>query len=133
MVELFVFPDTTALVCSALTDRLDRPAGTLVPEQRPDEFFRVLRTGGPRHTIVSDAAQVTVESWAATEAAAHDMAQLARAVLHTLPGTVVDGVPVYRVDEISGPGNLPDPLSNHPRYSQTFAVHTRGATQEEES
>lgn len=133
MVELIVFPDTVALLCGVLEDECAVPAGTRVPNPRPATFLRLDRTGGPRQTLVSDAAQVTVESWAASEAAAHDLAQLARAVLHTLPGTVVDGVAVYRVDEVSGPANLPDPLSDQARYSQTFAVHVRGATQGESS
>jgi hypothetical protein len=53
------------------------------------------------------------------------MAQLARAVLHDLLGTVVDGVLVCKVDEFSGPVNLPDPLSDQPRYTQTFSVALR--------
>jgi len=131
--ELIVFGDTVALVASVLAAGCDVPTGTRVPTDRPSTFIRVIRTGGPRSNLVTDAAQITVESWADTDGEAHDLAQLARAVLHALPGDVVDGVPVYRVEEFSGPADLPDPLSNQSRYSQTFAVHTRGATQEEAS
>lgn len=120
------FPDTTAVVCTYLNGLLAQPVLTRIPDPRPATFVRVLRTGGPRRNLVTDQAQVTVESWAASDEEAHDLAQLARAHLHELPGQTVNDALVFRVDEVSGPADLPDPISEQPRYSQTFTVALRG-------
>lgn len=104
----------------------DVPARSLVPADRPTEFYRVIRTGGIHMARLVDRAQVAVESWAADIDRAHDLAQLARQAMHAAVGEVVDGVTIYQVEELSGPGRLPDPVSDQPRYTQTFTVMLRG-------
>lgn len=126
MTEPIVFPDATAAVCTWLDSQLLEPVGSKVPNPRPTRFVTVARTGGPKRNLVTDEAQITVESWGATDEQAHDTAQAARAYLNAMIGQIVNGSPVYRVDELSGPANLPDPLSEQPRYSQSFAVAIRG-------
>lgn len=124
MIETIVFPDAVALVCDHLRTRLSpTPVVARVPATRPAAFIRIQRVGGVRRSLVADEATLTVESWAATEQAAHDLSQLARAHIHAMPG----GGDVYRVTEFSGPALLPDPLSDQPRYSLTVAVVTVGA------
>lgn len=124
MIETIVFPDAVSIVCDHLRTELSpTPAVSRVPTTRPDTFVRVQRVGGVRRNLVTDEATLTVEAWAATEQAAHDLSQLARAHVYAMPG---DG-DVYRVTEISGPSLLPDPLSDQPRYSFTVAVATVGA------
>lgn len=124
--EAIAFPDAVAAVVTWLEAHVDEPVRSKVPNPRPDAFYTVTRTGGPRRNIVTDAAQITVESWALSDEGAHDMAQIARAHLHTIAGEIVNGSPVYRVDELSGPARLPDPLSEQPRYSQSFELAIRG-------
>lgn len=85
----------------------------------------VLRTGGERRNLIADDAQVAIECWGATDAAAHDLCAQARGLLHALAGTVVDGVAVYRVDEVAGPALLPDPDAGVPRYTATFSLTLR--------
>lgn len=126
MTEVITFPDTEALVISYLNGLMVEPVHSEIPNPRPTSFVTVTRTGGPKRNIVTDGAQVTVDSWGATKAQAHDTAQEARALLNALPGQSVSGVAFYRVDELSGPADLPDPLSNTPRYSQSFVVALRG-------
>ncbi len=126
MTEVIVFPDTVALVVTHLGDNLDEPVYSRIPNPRPAEFVTVQRTGGPRRNLVTDEAQITVDSWAQTPAEAHDLAQLARAYINSLPGQQVDGVAIYKSDELAGPADLPDPLSDQPRYSQSFAISARG-------
>ena len=129
MGEVIVFPDAEQLVAGYLSSQLDgRPVGTRVPNPRPDRFHVVKRTGGPRATLVTDAAQLTVESWSIVESQAATDAQMARALILALPGETLDGQQVIAVTEFSGPANLPDPASGQPRYSQTLAVHLRGTT-----
>jgi hypothetical protein len=126
--DYIVFPDTVALLCDYLNAQTGIDTGRSVPHDRTDSstFLRLQRTGGPRHTLVSDAATVIVESWAPTPEEAHDLAQEVRALVNALQGQIVDDVPVYLVNEVSGPADLPDPLSNQSRYTQTFEVHVRG-------
>lgn len=128
MTDLFVFPDAAAVVCVALVEELDVQAGTKVPNPRPTEFVLARRTGGPRLNLVADDAQISIECWAATDEAAHDLAQRARSVVHAMRGTVVDGVTVYRVAEFTGPQDLPDPISHQPRYVFTVSIAMRGST-----
>lgn len=132
MAERILFPDAVDAVMEALTAQLlalgfsGVPVLTRVPAARPGRFVVALRTGGPRANLVTDAAQITLEAWAAGEAEAHDLAQAARAIVGGLAGTVTSGVTFYAVTEISGPANLPDPVSDQARYSWTMIVNVRG-------
>ena len=121
-----LFGDTTAVVVAALDAALAAPVYGRVPNPRPVSFVRVDRTGGPAENLVVDGAAIVVESYAETDAEAHDLAQLARQALKAAQATTVDGAQVYRVTEASGPGRLPDPLSDQPRWTQTFTVQVRG-------
>jgi hypothetical protein len=128
---LIVFPDAEQLLCDWLrTSLLNRgynvPVTTSVPATRPPSFVRLMRTGGARRTLVSDAAQITVESFAAKESAALMLATMCRALIHAAPGQLAAAM-VYRVEELAGPQNLPDPTTTQARYTQTFEVHLRGA------
>ncbi|MFT9821152.1 hypothetical protein [Lysinibacillus sp. NPDC056185] len=127
------FPDVEALLCVWLRAQLAArgrpvPVATRVPNPRPPAFVTVQRHGGIRATRVSDSPQVGVECWGASDADAHDLAQLVRALLGSLPGQQLDGLPVYRVQEWSGPANLPDPASEQPRYVFELQIHIRGST-----
>lgn len=130
------FPDAEAIVRTVLLAGQpvfghDGPVSTAIPNPRPAEFTRLLRTGGPWRDIVTDEATVIVESWAADNPSAVALAQINRALLHAAHGTVVAGVTIYTVNEFSGPSNLPDPSSDQARYTQTFSIALRGTTAEE--
>lgn len=122
---LVVFPDVEALVVTALNAAFaTRMSGvrwsTKVPNPRPDEFGRVLRTGGPAETLVTENAQITLEGWALTEARASAILNLGRAIAFEFNGTL------FGVTEIGGPINLPDPDSSQYRYTATLGVRARG-------
>ena len=103
------------------------PVSTAVPNPRPDHFYRVQRTGGVRRSRVTDAPIVVLESWGEDEDEARGMAEKGRAAMAALQSTKPDGVhQVYDVTESSGLVNLPDPLSDQARYTQTFELHIRG-------
>lgn len=125
MSEVIIFADAAATVIDFLAAGFaerDEDAEVLprTPNPRPERFVVVDRTGGVSRSVVVDHAQVTVESWGTSDEDAHDLAQLCRGLLLSRP---------YRVVEISGPANLPDDKSDHPRYSQTFLVAMRGAAE----
>lgn len=127
-----VFSDATALLVAAVGDGLVANSDTAtvhgkVPNPRPDRFVTVRRVGGPRLLPMVDEATVQVDSWALRMDDAMDLASLVRAVMHGLRGRVVDGVTVYRVQELAGPSELPDPDSDQPRVRQNFAVMLRGS------
>lgn len=102
-----------------------------VPNPRPDTFIRVLRTGGSSNTgggsaAPLDLAQLTVESWAPDSDTAEANAQTVRHHINNLVGLSLSGHAVYKVVELSGPGELPDPLSNSRRSTWSVQVWIRG-------
>lgn len=129
MNEPILFPDAVALAVTFLAGLLGEHVGQDVPPDHTidDTCVTVLRTGGPRRNLVTDDAQLTIETWAPTSTEAHDLAQLTRAHMLSLAGEVIDGVAVYRVGELAGPQNLPDPESDQPRYTFSVSVAVRGA------
>lgn len=125
-----VMPDAVAVVTGYLRAALavagePVPVVSRVPSPRPARFVRVERVGGMRQTVVSDRPRLDIHAWAETEAAAADLAELVRALVHAIPG-VRGGVPVYTVREVGGPQWLPDPESGCPRYAFAVEIHMRG-------
>jgi hypothetical protein len=132
MPEPFVFPDAVALICDYLRDTLPvyghTPAvGSRIPNPRPTNLVQVHRVGGPRLNIVSDDIMLSVDCWAGRAETAHDLAQTCRALIFALEGEQLGDTVVYRIAEVAGPYDLPDPLSDQPRYTFTTLVAMRGA------
>lgn len=125
------FPDVEAVLVGWLPDALSAhgvnvPVSTKVPNPRPSRFVRILRTGGPQQTLVTDGAQVTVEVWDDSGPSAAATARVVRAVLANVRNvTTPSGDLIYRTDEFSGPALLPDPSGQH-RYTWTLRLHMRG-------
>ncbi|QDG88866.1 hypothetical protein [Pseudarthrobacter sp. NIBRBAC000502770] len=123
MAEGVKFPDVPQLVCDHLRASpllTGLHIGTKVPPTRPAEFILVLRTGGPRETIRSEAAQITVEAWAQDKARASSLLNDARAVLNAADAKV------FGVREFGGPGDLPDPTTAQIRFTMSFQIRARG-------
>jgi hypothetical protein len=131
--EVVVFPDAITVVATYLRAQLPSHGytgihvGSRVPDPRPARFVRVDRVGGAKPNLVTDAATLVVEAWAADEPAAHTLAQVCRGLVHAMEGTTQSGVPIYRVNEFAGPATLPDPTSDQARATQTLQVHLRGS------
>lgn len=129
-----VFPDVVALVLARFNEELPAligspvPCGNRVPSPRPERFVRVQRQGGTRITIVTEAAQVAIEAWGPDVAAAGELAQACRSVLFAMKGRTFDGIPVYLVEDVGGPAEVADPLSDQPRSQFSVSVHLRGRT-----
>lgn len=134
MTEYIVFPNAeniTILAIRAAFTAMDEAAGV---HKRPptdrtpaSRFVTVRRTGGPRHTLVTDAAQLTIEAWGTDEDDAQALSEKARAAVKAMAGTVQSTVQVYFVNEFNGPANDPDPISSQSRFVQTVQVSMRGA------
>lgn len=135
MAETLVAPDAVALSIAWLSQELPQvpdqspvPVTRLVPDPRPPSFVTVRLLGGEGRdgsNVPLDRPQVAVEAWAPTAAQAHDLAQNARAVMHAARGVVHSGTQVYRVEELGGPVDLPDPLSNQPRVTFSLLLTVR--------
>lgn len=129
-----IFPDAVALALDQLNVELPIilgeavPTGNRVPSPRPERFVRVQRQGGTRITVVTEAAQLAVEAWAADVAGAQQLAQVCRSILHGMKGRTFGGIPVYRVEDVGGPAEVADPLSDQPRAQFAVAIHLRGQT-----
>jgi hypothetical protein len=133
MSQMLLFPDVAAMAVKATVDGLAAAGhggvhvGTMVPTPRPPEFVRISRAGGVRRNLVTEDARIVVEAWAGSGPEATDLAELVRSILHALRGTVDDnGVPVYRVDDVEGPADDPDPISDQPRYQFAVSLTVRG-------
>lgn len=122
MAEGVQFPDAELAVCNLLRNPLlgGLPVVADIPATRPPEFVRVIRTGGPRETLRSEAPILAIEAWAQKKARAVEIANQARAVLGAADGQV------FGVTELAGPGYLPDPQSTQIRYTFTVQARIRG-------
>lgn len=128
--QAIVFPSAVKTTVDYLRDELAQLGNTnpvvhSIPATRPARFVRVLRTGGVRHTLVTDGAQLTIECWADRADHAETDAQTVRALINVMPYRATDTI-VYLVEELSGPADLPDPLSNQARQTWSVIVHLRG-------
>lgn len=124
MVQTLVFPDIEDLLSTHLGTVLGVPVGTRLASV--STFVRVLRTGGPAPTRITDSPQVTIEAYHSRESGAIALLGEARRALADLPGTELDGWAVKSVTELGGPANLPDPTSESHRYTYTAVVQIRG-------
>ena len=125
--SVVTFPNTVAVVLSRLKVAL--PGLVFVhdiPTTRPPTFTRIFRTGGPRTNLVVDGAQISVESWAATADLSATNAELVRAQLNALPEQLGVTPAIYKIEEMSGPQELPDPVSSSRRVTWNVIVHVRG-------
>lgn len=125
MDELILFDDVEGILRETFEVQLrNRMPGVEsvndIPNPRPKEFLRTIRTGGPRETLVTERAQISLEGWAQTKERAIAILNLGRAILNAQEGMI------FGVTEYGGPVNLPDEISNQVRYTQTFGVRARG-------
>lgn len=124
MVQTLTFPDIEDLLCIHMGTALDVPVGTQLASV--STFIRVLRTGGPAQTRITDSPQVTIEAYHPRESGAIALLGEARRYLADLPGTELDGWAVKSVTELGGPVNLPDPTTESHRYTYSAVVQVRG-------
>jgi len=128
--EVIIMPDVVEMVTTWLTAQLPAQGvvaavGTFYPPDHDGlDVVVVRRTGGVRRNLVTDAATLTVESYADTEADAHDIAQVARALIYAMARGGVDGI--ARVDEVGGLGYLPDPVNDRHRFTFAVEIAARG-------
>ncbi len=116
------FPNVEAQTVAYLGPLLSVPAVRVVPASRPASFVRVLLTGTNRLSLTLADARVTVECWAATDAAAEALARQTYALLCAMDLDDGTHVPDGPDGWAGGPYASADPVSGSPRYVMTVIV-----------
>jgi hypothetical protein len=124
-----LFPDSIQAIVDYLTPLHDPlPVGIRNPEEG-DSYIKVRRVGGVQTTRVSEAGSFAIECYGTDDTSAFTLALAVRRDVKAMQGTTLGDVLVYKVEEIGGPGELPDPSApNLTRYSFIVAVTLRGLT-----
>lgn len=113
------FPDAEYLAVSWLSTRLGgvKVSTDLRGWTSGQARVVITRTGGvPRLWLRTDYPRLDVDSYHANKAAAHDLAQKARAVLFDMPTGEFDAAVVSAVEDDTGLAWIPDADTNAPRY-----------------
>jgi hypothetical protein len=122
-----LFPDAVLWACTRLRDDLaarseDYAADVYVGDKMPtdannlptraDRMVILRRDGGPRLDAAREAVRLGIRVWATTDQDVNDLARMVRALLWA----AADGSPVVRVDDQSGPADVPDDTGQPCRY-----------------
>jgi len=131
VIEVITFPDVEAVAQDYLRGELTAAGDsaqvvTEIPKSRPARMVKLIRTGGARVNLVLEDAQLTVECWDTRRDGAHDLAQIVRGLLWAMPDRY-PAVTTYRVQELGGIAELPDPDAANPRYTFTVIITIRGS------
>lgn len=127
------FPDPVRAVIAHLGAELpdhgypSAPVRKNVPNPRPSLFCRVFRSGGPKLGHVIDNPQITVECWGDDDVALAHFTTVVRALILGMRGQTVGSALCVRVDEFSGPADLPDPVSDQSRLTWSASLRFRGS------
>ena len=129
MTELILPPDAEDALRVALAAKLEEVLGRKVPchldvpASRPAEFIVVRNVGGTRRNVATFVPTLVVEAWSLRKSKAWELAATVQALMHWF--TDIGGYTVYDVEEYAGPAWLPDSLTDHARYTATYAVPIR--------
>lgn len=125
MSEPLIAPAVDGVVVAYLNGILAEPVSTKVPDSRPSAFVRVILTGGSgrRSTVLHDA-QVTVEAWASTYAAASALMGRVDAYMHDARFA---NPAIRDVQSFGAPIELPAPSTAQFRMTATYQVTVRAS------
>lgn len=130
MTATVVFPDIITLVrARTAAAGFTGDIFSRIPDDRETRtaFIVATRVGGTARNEVTDEPVLTIEAWATSEEASHDLCQEFRAYLHGLPEPATADNPIYRITELAGPSffpdnDTPDPPRDLHRMTVQFAV-----------
>lgn len=99
----------------------DYPVSGDIPEQRPESFITVDRTGGPRESMVLDRAEILIEVYHKTSRV--EARNKAAAIGDALP-QLLDNHNVTRA-VVNSTVNLPDLIGEYQRYQVYCDIYYR--------
>lgn len=79
------------------------------PGITPTKYVRIRRTGGITISPVAESPVIDVQVWHDDDKSRMLLAQLIRSLLYAARGSVAGGVTWYRVQDVLGPAQIPDP------------------------
>lgn len=134
MVEILLPADVEVAVVNELKSTLAVESsvsgvtvGTMIPATLPNDFVRVIATGGAGRDLVTDKHLVTVEAFSTRQGSAQRVCAFAVALLQACARKGrMGGVTCYRVDVGGLPANLPFPgTPKHFRFTATLQADLR--------
>lgn len=133
MQEVVIFADIEAWACDYLRAGLvaraepytdDVYVSNTVPHPRRERMVIVRRDGGPRITVATELARLTVRVWAGNDGDVADLTNMVRALIGASPG---EGN-IRKAEEIGGPVTIPD-QSEQPQRLFTVQLTARSNMQ----
>lgn len=128
--ERLVAPPASKAVYEYLDEKLpsDVPAVGRIPNPRPRKFVRVRTGGGSDVDLVAVRPTVFVECYAdkVEDAEALSLECDSWLAQASLEGWLLE-IPVRKIETISRPQELPDPLTDQARFTATYAPILRRA------
>lgn len=119
MAEIGTF-DVLGLLTSYLSSTLNVNVSTEIPDEIPEKFISIYRTGGVRQDIRNDTPQITMRVYARTELEAWELASNVRSSIQKLPALTPD---VLSVAE-SGVRLMNPTMKTHRAYELVFFLTT---------
>ncbi|WP_146067345.1 hypothetical protein [Arthrobacter sp. SX1312] len=123
-----LFGDAPALLRKILIARLlarftvQIPVSTRRPGDLPPEFIRILLVGGNRKNKITVSRTFVIEAWAGSSARAVELVEATYSIIHSLENSVVDGVQFGAIGDFALPADLPDPDTEHSRFTFTTEI-----------
>jgi hypothetical protein len=123
-----LFGDAPALIRTVLLARLRErfnvpiPVSTRRPADLPPEFIRIILVGGTRPNTITVSRTFAIEAWATTSGRAVELVEATYAIIHSLENSIVDGVQIGTVGDFALPADLPDPETEHSRFTFTTQI-----------
>lgn len=120
--EQLVAPSASKAVYEFLDANLSVPAGGIIPNPRPKKFVRVRTGGGSDVDVATVQPTVFVECYATKVEDAEELSLLCDSLMAkaSLEGWLLN-IPVRKIDTISRPQELPDPITDQARFTATYA------------
>lgn len=131
MDEVIIEPPATKLLIEHLqAELLDRGDPAKVSGKVQDGPCVVVKLiGGSLSDVVVSEAVMAFDCYDPLQERAEARAGLVGAIVRAMRGTVVGGVAIYEVTSIGRPGNLPDPVTESPRWTQTISIFMRASAE----
>lgn len=106
-----------------LTDTVGVPVKSLVDAKT--RYVRVFRSGGAKHSRVTDTATLTIDVYGKDWLDAAELAGKTAGIVEDSTGATRDGTVCVLVEHSGGPARMPDPETGRACYRLTYHITFR--------